>query len=73
MDVEFEAIRAGLADINVALNETARDEHIENIERFTRTLKELMQATYHNTLPFKRIPGVGVAITWTVKEMIMRG
>ena len=55
MDGEFEAMRGDLADLGIALNETAKDEHVRDIERFIRTLKERMQAIY-NTLPFKHVP-----------------
>jgi hypothetical protein len=34
MDSEFEPMRGDLADLGIALNETARDEHIGDIERF---------------------------------------
>jgi hypothetical protein len=55
MDGEFEPLRGDLADAEIALNTTARDEHVGDIERFIRTLKERMRANY-NTLPFTRIP-----------------
>jgi hypothetical protein len=50
MDGEFEPMRRDLADLGIALNETARDEHVCDIERFIRTLKERTRAIY-NTLP----------------------
>jgi hypothetical protein len=40
MDGEFESMRGDLADIGIALNETARDEHVGDIERFIHMLKE---------------------------------
>jgi hypothetical protein len=49
MDGEFEPMRGDLADPCIALNETARDEHVGEIERFIRMLKERMRAIY-NTL-----------------------
>jgi hypothetical protein len=55
MDGELEAMRGDLADLGIALNETARDEHVGDIERFIRTLKERMRAIY-TTLPFKHVP-----------------
>jgi hypothetical protein len=55
MDGEFEAMRGNLADLEIALNETARDEHVGDIERFIRTLKERMRAIY-NSLPFTNMP-----------------
>jgi hypothetical protein len=55
MDGEFEPIRGDLADIGITLNETGRDEHSAAVERFIRTVKERMRATY-NTLPFRHVP-----------------
>ena len=55
MDGEFEPMRGELAEIGVALNTTVRDEHVGDIERFIRAIKERMRATY-NTLPFKNMP-----------------
>lgn len=56
MDGEFEdALRGGpaLAEIGVALNTTAHDEHVGDIKRFIRTtVKEQMWATF-NTLSFQ--------------------
>jgi hypothetical protein len=40
MDGEFKPLQGDLADLGIALNETARDEHVGDIERFIRTLKE---------------------------------
>lgn len=55
MDGEFTPMRGDLADRHIALNETGRDEHVGEIERYIRTLKERMRA-YYNTLPFNRVP-----------------
>jgi hypothetical protein len=55
MDGEFTKLRGELADIGIALNEAARDEHVGEIERFIRTLKERMRSIY-NTLPFTNVP-----------------
>lgn len=55
MDGEFEPMRGDLAELGVALNTTARDEHVGDIERFIRTIKECMRATY-NTLPYRNMP-----------------
>jgi Zinc knuckle len=55
MDGEFEPMRGDLADLGIALNETARDEHVGDVERFIRTLKERMRAIY-NMLPFNNMP-----------------
>jgi hypothetical protein len=55
LDGEFEPMCGNLADLGIALNEAARDEHIGDIEQFNRTLKECMRAIY-NTLPFTNMP-----------------
>jgi hypothetical protein len=54
-DGQFESIRAPLADMQLSLNTTAEDEHVGDIERYIRTVKERSRATY-NTLPFLRMP-----------------
>ena len=56
MDGEFVPLRGGLAEIGITLNETSRDEHVGDIERYIRTVKERMRAIY-NTLPFRKVPG----------------
>jgi hypothetical protein len=55
MDGEFEPLRGNLADANVTLNTTGQDEHVGDIERFIRTIKERMRATY-NMLHFEWMP-----------------
>ena len=55
MDGEFGHLRGKLADMGIALNETLHDEHVGDIERYIRTVKERMRAIY-NTLPFNKIP-----------------
>lgn len=54
-DNEFEVLRPGLAGMGVLLNCVARDEHVPEVERHIRTVKERCRAIY-NTLPFQRIP-----------------
>ena len=55
MDGEFVPLHGGLAELGLRLNETSRDEHVGDIERYIRTVKERMRAIY-NTLPFQKIP-----------------
>ena len=55
MDGEFMPLRGGLAELGIHLNETSRDEHVGDVERYIRTVKEQMRAIY-NTLPFQKIP-----------------
>ena len=55
MDGEFVPLRRGLAEIGITRNETSRDEHVGDIERYIRTVKERMRAIY-NTMPFHQVP-----------------
>ena len=50
-----EHMKASLQMLGVSLNPTARDEHVGDIERYIRTIKERMRCVY-NTLPFAQIP-----------------
>jgi hypothetical protein len=52
MDGGFETLRGPLADLQVELNITGRDEHVPKIERYIRTVKERCRAIY-STLPFR--------------------
>lgn len=54
-DNEFAVLETQLANIGISLNTVARDEHVPEIERHIRTLKERCRETY-NALPFKRWP-----------------
>ena len=54
MDGEFVPLHGGLAEIGITLNETSRDEHVGDIERYIRTVKERMRAIY-NTMPFHKV------------------
>ena len=60
MDGEFGHLRGELGSLGVVLNEASRDEHVGEVERFIRTVKERMRAIY-NTLPFQKIPARLVA------------
>jgi hypothetical protein len=53
MDREFECLRPALTGLN--LNTTAASEHVPDVERQIRVLKERSQAI-RSTLPFKAIP-----------------
>ena len=55
MDGQFDCLEGDMASVQVLLNKTARDEHVGDIERYIRTIKERMRCS-HNTLPFKQIP-----------------
>lgn len=54
-DNEFHSLEVGLSEIGVALNVVSRDEHVPEIERYIRTLKERCRSTY-NTMPFAKLP-----------------
>jgi hypothetical protein len=54
IDREFECLRGDLPEIN--LNTTAASEHVPDIERQIRVLKERPRAI-RSTIPFKAIPG----------------
>jgi hypothetical protein len=56
-DGEFESLRAALADAHASLNITAEDEHVPEIERYIRTVKERTRCVY-NVVPFQKMPGV---------------
>ena len=54
-DNQFEPMRNELANLHVQLSVCANDEHVPEIERYIRTIKDRTRAIY-NTLPFKHIP-----------------
>jgi hypothetical protein len=54
-DGEYECLRGDMASVQITLNTASNDEHVPDIERFIRTLKERTRAIY-NTLPFKKMP-----------------
>jgi hypothetical protein len=55
VDGEFETLRGDVAALGITLNVVSRDEHVPEIERFIRTVKERTRCVY-NTLPFRRMP-----------------
>ena len=55
MDGEFEPLRGHLADMQISLNTVSRDEHVPEVERRIRTVKDRARCVY-NTLPFQRLP-----------------
>ena len=50
-DNQFESMRDDIANLHVQLHIVARDEHVPEVERFNRTIKERVRANY-NILPF---------------------
>jgi len=57
MDMEFEKLRPLMP--HVALNTTAAREHVGEMERKIRVIKERARGTF-NSLPYKKIPRVMV-------------
>jgi hypothetical protein len=55
MDNEFEPLRGELAGVQVQLDHTGADDHVGDIERWIRTVKERMRAII-TSLPFQRLP-----------------
>jgi hypothetical protein len=55
MDWKFYSLRGNLGPLHISLNTTANDEHIPEIERHIRTLKERARSIY-NMLPFQCVP-----------------
>ena len=55
MDGQFEPLRGDLAELGIQLNTVSNDEHVPEIERQIRTLKERTRAI-HCTLPFRKVP-----------------
>ena len=55
MDGQLEQLHGDLADMGIQLNTVSNDEHVPEIERQIRTLKERTRGIYC-TLPFHKIP-----------------
>ena len=54
-DGEFEHMRGNLSELGIELNTASQDEHVPEIERYIRTMKDRMRSDY-NMLPFKKMP-----------------
>ena len=57
MDGEFAPLRHDLASIGINLNITAANEHVPQVERQIRVIKERVRAIRHS-LPFKYLPSL---------------
>ena len=53
-DNEFEPMRANLMDAKVNLNVASNNEHVPEIERHIRTVKDRVRCM-HNSAPFKKM------------------
>jgi Reverse transcriptase (RNA-dependent DNA polymerase)/Zinc knuckle len=62
-DGEFEGIRGQLASNGSGLNICSADEHVPEVERFIRTVKERARCMYHS-VPFLRLPAL------MIKELV---
>jgi hypothetical protein len=56
-DGQFESLRATLANAGSGLNVTGEDEHVPEVERHIRTVKERARSSC-DTVPFKKLPGM---------------
>ena len=63
-DGKFEAVHGQLATAGSGLNICSADEHVPEVERFIRTMKEWARCMYHS-VPFQRFPAL------LIKEMVM--
>lgn len=57
MDGQFEPIRGELGGLHITLNTVANDEHVPEVERYIRTIKDRTRSIY-NSLPFTRMPAM---------------
>ena len=57
MDRKFDCIIGNLSEIQISIKVLSNDEHVEDIERLNRTVKERVRKVY-NTIPFKKIPNI---------------
>ena len=55
MDGQFKVIQEKIIGQNIWINITSRDEHVPEIERYIRTVKERARCIL-NVLPFKKLP-----------------
>jgi hypothetical protein len=55
MDGQFDSLRNTLSGLGINLNIVARQEHVPDVERYIRTLKERVRSVY-NTLLFTPMP-----------------
>jgi Zinc knuckle len=55
MDGQFNSLRNEILSLGIDLNAVARQEHVPEVERYIRTLKERVRSHY-NALPFNPMP-----------------
>jgi hypothetical protein len=54
-DNEFEPMRGDFLDLGMELNAVSNDEHVPEIQRYIRTVKERTRCVY-TMLPYKKMP-----------------
>jgi hypothetical protein len=55
VDGQFDTLHGGATGLGITLNVVSRDEHIPEIKRYIKTVKECVQCIY-NTMSFKQMP-----------------
>jgi hypothetical protein len=55
MDGEFKATHGDVAVLGITINTVSRGEHVPDIERYIRTVKERCRCMYH-AVPFQSFP-----------------
>jgi len=55
MDGQFNSLKDEISGLGINLNTVARQEHVPEVERYIRTLKERVRSHY-NTMPFTPMP-----------------
>jgi hypothetical protein len=56
-DNQFESMRGDIANLGAIVNVVSRDEHVPEIERYNRTIKDRVRSQY-TMLPFKYVPPI---------------
>ena len=56
MDGQFKGLENSISKEQITLNIDSRAEHVSEVERMIRTIKERARGIY-STLPFKKLPG----------------
>ena len=60
MDNEFEVLFYALQDEGLTLNTNTADEHVPQIERQIKVVKERVRSTW-NSLPYKKVPNIMIS------------
>jgi hypothetical protein len=56
-DNQFESLRGDIANLGAIVNVVSRDEHVPEIERYNRTIKDRVRSQY-TVMPFKMVPPI---------------